>query len=267
LQNIELFVHVHCDINPKCLINAGISADFLDQHDKINSIEEISSGITSKLAVIENPPKDPYETDINDVYLQKNPNEKSKIIEILRNIHLNKHNSKDFTKKFPLKMLEMDISLKKIFGFSSDYQKLENYDYVRGNINEQDPQFNIKMFIGPDKDAAILSDKTTVSCRYIPTDNISNNINFKNPIITGEILLPELRDPFHFITNLVPLDELKQEEPSLINKALKIEYCITTPFEEDKHMIEKIDIGKIQRYIQGTSRVAILDKISELDKN
>jgi hypothetical protein len=261
LQNLNLITCVHCDTT--CEYDKQISADILDQSDNIFSHLEIASGISSHATMGQLPyealhllniAKIPITTNagLDTIIEEINPDEGKKVLEIFKDIQLNKYDASVYTKKFPLKVVDIDITSNKLFGFSSNYQNLDIYNYIFGSTsaNADDAGLNIKMIILPEKNF-FLKNLNNYYYKYIPTDCELSEVNFKNPIIFGSIVLPELRDPLDFITNLVSLEELKQQEPLLNNKSSQIEIFVG----------KEIDIIKVQRYIQGTVRAAILDLI------
>jgi len=187
-------------------------------------------------------------------YRGLNENDMIRSLKFLKQIQLDDYDASVFSNDFSWESLEINIELNKLFKFSSDYQNLDVYNY----FNRKEPHlviYNIRMIIAPQFNIGI---QNTEIFNYIPTDIISTKVNFKNPIILGNLLLPELKNDLLFITNLVPLEELKAQEPLLNNKATQIEISVDG--------LERIDIIKVQQYIQGTVRAAVLEKINSFTK-
>jgi hypothetical protein len=149
----------------------------------------------------------------------------------------------------------METNFNRIFEFSYDFKDLYTYNYYINTNSQLEPYFfSLSMLIDP-HGAFPLKDNHI----YIPTDNTSTEVNNDNPIIQGEILLPNSNvDPFWFRTNLISLEEYKTQDPLLINKKIRVPNMQGIPTE--------INIIRLQRIIQGTVRVAIAKEL-EIQNN
>jgi len=177
------------------------------------------------------------------------------IIETLKNVHHNKFDTSLYTEKFPLHRIDLDINLNRIFGFISNYDNLSNYSYYIESENGLIPYYYIFSLVIPPKGGFPENDFLP----YISTGLYDRRLTTDDPIITGQLLLPGSKDPFQFITNLIPVAKLKDRETLL----LLFYKTITIP--NMKGVPTEIDIVSTQRIIQATVRVALAKEIQILE--
>jgi len=178
-------------------------------------------------------------------------NKELNTMEILTRVHQGQFDISVSTQKFPLHLIEMRMNFNRICGFTPDYQNFDIYTYQFVPTTDLKPYLTLSMLIGPQSGFPI--DKLFT---YIPTDNISTGLNTGNPVIQGEFMLPDSQYPFEFITNLVPLELSKHQDPLLLGHKVTITNSMGIPTE--------IDVAMAQRYIQGTVRVALFKELEIL---
>jgi hypothetical protein len=193
---------------------------------------------------------------VNNAEISSDGNNERKILEILKSIHHNTFDISEYTAKFPLHMIQLETNFNIIFGYTRDYMNLEvlKYQMVNGTQNFKQPYFcSFSMVIGPEEGFPHNN-----NLDYIPTDFLSTQINNKLPIIQGYFMLAGSDYPFRFMTNLVPLEDLKYN-CNLIKD-------IQLPIRDMEGRLNHIDVVEAQEYIQATIRVALMKEIIILEK-